>query len=79
MRSIVELENSLTRVGSCISCSIWNRLKHEITGFDGVLLSAPDTSQLKSPVTIVSLHSHDTLAMISPNLSIKSTGLEGGL
>ena len=28
----------------CISCSIWNRLKHEITGFDVPLLSSPDTS-----------------------------------
>ena len=58
--------NSLTRVGSCINCSIWNRLKHEITRFDVVLLSSPDTSQLKSPVTIVSFHSHDTLSIISP-------------
>ena len=27
MRSIVELVNSLTRVGSCISCRIWKKLQ----------------------------------------------------
>ena len=71
MRSIVELVISLTRVGSCIRCSIWNRLKHAFTGFDVVPLTSPDASQLKSPVTIGYLHSHDTLSMISPSLSIK--------
>ena len=53
-------------------------LELEITGLD-VLLSSPDASQLKSPVTIVSLHSHDTLPILSPSLSTKSMGLERGL
>ena len=80
MRSIVELVNSVTRVGSCISCCIWNRLKQELTLSDVLLLSSQDASQLKSPVTIVSLHSHDTrpMSIISPILAIKSMGLKGG-
>ena len=79
MRSIVVLVSSVTRVGSCTSCIIWNKLKHEIRGPEVPLLLASDTSKLKSPVTIISLHSEEALSMISLSLPINSTELEGGL